>query len=86
MIILNGDAFTAGLLVHPFGLDTQDWNDRDQPWIRSRRPFGRITSANADPSACAITDVAIPWLIVRSLNPSPARPITSLNCWGWPLA
>lgn len=48
-----------GYAYTPFGLDTPEWKDGEQPWIRGRQPFGRITIANSDAGASAYTDVAI---------------------------
>jgi spermidine dehydrogenase len=36
-----------------------DWNEREQPHITGRAPFGRITIANSDSGAGAYTDSAI---------------------------
>jgi len=48
-----------GYAYTPFGLDTPDWKEGEQPWVRGRQPFGRITIANSDAGASAYTDVAI---------------------------
>ena len=48
-----------GYAYTPFGLDTPDWKEGAQPWVRGRQPFGRITIANSDAGASAYTDVAI---------------------------
>lgn len=48
-----------GYAYTPFGLDTPDWKEGEQPWVRGRQPFGRITIANSDAGANAYTDVAI---------------------------
>jgi spermidine dehydrogenase len=48
-----------GYSYTPFGLDTPDWKDGEQPWVRGRQPFGHITIANSDAGANAYTDVAI---------------------------
>ncbi len=48
-----------GYAYTPFGLDTPDWKDGEQPWVRGRQPFGRIAIANSDAGASAYTDVAI---------------------------
>ena len=36
-----------------------EWAPEDQPCVRARQPFGRITIANADAAAYAYTDAAI---------------------------
>ena len=41
------------------GLDTPDWKEGEQPWVKGRQPFGRITIANSDAGASAYTDTAI---------------------------
>jgi len=48
-----------GYAYTPFGLDTPDWKEGEQPWVKGRKPFGRITIANSDAGASAYTDVAI---------------------------
>ncbi len=48
-----------GYAYTPFGLDTPDWKEGEEPWVRGRQPFGRITIANSDAGANAYTDVAI---------------------------
>lgn len=48
-----------GYAYTPFGLDTPDWKDGEQPWVRGRQRFGRIAIANSDAGASAYTDVAI---------------------------
>jgi spermidine dehydrogenase len=48
-----------GYAYTPFGLDTPDWKEGEQPWVRGRQPFGRIVIANSDAGASAYTDVAI---------------------------
>lgn len=48
-----------GYAYTPFGLDTPDWKAGEEPWVRGRQPFGRITIANSDSGASAYTDVAI---------------------------
>lgn len=48
-----------GYAYTPFGLDTPDWKEGEQPWVKGRRPFGRITIANSDAGASAYTDMAI---------------------------
>jgi len=48
-----------GYAYTPFGLDTPDWKEGEQPWIKGRQPFGRITIANSDAGASAYTDTAI---------------------------
>src|SRR5580704_8278435 len=49
----HGYAFT------PFGLEEPDWKDGDQPWVKGRKPFGKIGIANSDAGASAYTDVAM---------------------------
>lgn len=49
----HGYAFT------PFGLDEPAWKDGEQPWVKGRKPFGRIAIANSDAGASAYTDVAM---------------------------
>ena len=48
-----------GYAYTPFALDTPLWKEGEQPWVRGRQPFGRITIANSDAGASAYTDVAI---------------------------
>jgi spermidine dehydrogenase len=48
-----------GYAYTPFGLDTPDWKEGEQPWVQGRKPFGRIAIANSDAGASAYTDVAI---------------------------
>jgi len=48
-----------GYAYTPFGLDTPDWKEGEQPWVKGRRPYGRITIANSDAGASAYTDAAI---------------------------
>jgi len=48
-----------GYAYTPFGLDTPDWKEGEQPWVRGRQPFGHIAIANSDAGASAYTDVAI---------------------------
>jgi spermidine dehydrogenase len=48
-----------GYSYTPFGLDTPDWKEGEQPWVKGRQPFGRITIANSDAGASAYTDTAI---------------------------
>jgi spermidine dehydrogenase len=48
-----------GYAYTPFGLDTPEWKAGEQPWVRGRQPFGRITIANSDAGASAYTDTAI---------------------------
>jgi spermidine dehydrogenase len=48
-----------GYAYTPFGLDTPEWKEGEQPWVRGRQPFGRIAIANSDAGASAYTDVAI---------------------------
>jgi spermidine dehydrogenase len=49
----HGYAFT------PFGLEEPEWKDGEQPWVKGRKPFGRIAIANSDAGASAYTDVAM---------------------------
>jgi spermidine dehydrogenase len=48
-----------GYAYTPFGLDTPDWKEGEQPWVRGRQRFGHIAIANSDAGASAYTDVAI---------------------------
>lgn len=48
-----------GYAYTPFGPDLPDWKSGEEPWVRGRQPFGRITIANSDAGASAYTDVAI---------------------------
>jgi spermidine dehydrogenase len=48
-----------GYAYTPFGLETPEWKEGEQPWVRGRQPFGRIAIANSDAGANAYTDVAI---------------------------
>ena len=48
-----------GYAYTPFGLDSPEWKDGEQPWVRGRQPFGRVAIANSDAGASAYTDVAI---------------------------
>jgi spermidine dehydrogenase len=48
-----------GYAYTPFGLDTPDWKEGEQPWVRGRKRYGRIAIANSDAGANAYTDVAI---------------------------
>jgi spermidine dehydrogenase len=48
-----------GYAYTPFGLDKPEWKKGEEPWVRGRQPFGRITIANSDAGANAYTDVAI---------------------------
>jgi len=36
-----------------------DWSEGEQPWVKGRKPFGRIAIANSDAGASAYTDCAI---------------------------
>jgi spermidine dehydrogenase len=56
-IIVN--RWAHGYAYTPFGLDTPDWKEGEQPWVKGRKPFGRIAIANSDSGASAYTDVAI---------------------------
>lgn len=48
-----------GYAYTPFGLDTPDWKDGEQPWVLGRQRQGRIAIANSDAAASAYTDAAI---------------------------
>jgi spermidine dehydrogenase len=48
-----------GYAYTPFGLDTPEWKEGEQPWVRGRKRYGRIAIANSDAGANAYTDVAI---------------------------
>jgi spermidine dehydrogenase len=48
-----------GYAYTPFGLDTPEWKEGEEPWVRGRQPFGSIAIANSDAGASAYTDVAI---------------------------
>jgi spermidine dehydrogenase len=48
-----------GYAYTPFGLDTPEWKEGEQPWVKGRQPFGRIAIANSDAGASAYTDVAV---------------------------
>ena len=48
-----------GYSYTPFALDTPEWKEGEQPWVRGRQPFGRIAIANSDAGADAYTNVAI---------------------------
>ena len=48
-----------GYAYTPFGLDTPDWREGEQPWVRGRKRYGRIAIPNSDAGANAYTDVAI---------------------------
>ena len=48
-----------GYAYTPFGLDTPEWKEGQQPWVIGRQPYGNITIANSDAGASAYTDVAI---------------------------
>jgi spermidine dehydrogenase len=48
-----------GYSYTPFSLDSPEWKEGEQPWVRGRQPFGRIAIANSDAGANAYTDVAI---------------------------
>lgn len=48
-----------GYAYTPFGLDTPDWKEGEQPWVRGRQRCGRIAIANSDAAASAYTDAAI---------------------------
>jgi spermidine dehydrogenase len=48
-----------GYAYTPFALDTPNWKEGEQPWVRGRQRFGRIAIANSDAGADAYTNVAI---------------------------
>ena len=48
-----------GYAYTPFGLDTPEWKEGEEPWVKGRQPFGRITIANSDAGANAYTNTAI---------------------------
>jgi len=48
-----------GYAYTPFGLDTPDWKEGEEPWVKGRKPLGHITIANSDAGASAYTDTAI---------------------------
>jgi len=48
-----------GYAYTPFALDTPDWKEGEQPWVRGRKRFGHIAIANSDAGADAYTNVAI---------------------------
>ena len=48
-----------GYAYTPFELNLPEWKEGEQPWVRGRQPYGRITIANSDAGANAYTDVAI---------------------------
>ena len=50
----HGYAYQPGLLWEP-----DHASEDDKPWVRGRRPFGRITIANSDAGASATTESAI---------------------------
>jgi spermidine dehydrogenase len=56
-IIVN--RWAHGYAYTPFGLDTPDWKEGEQPWVKGRQRHGRIAIANSDAGASAYTDVAI---------------------------
>lgn len=50
----HGYSYSPGLLWEP-----KYRSEEDKPWVRGRKPFGRITIANSDAGAAANTDAAI---------------------------
>jgi len=48
-----------GYAYTPYELNLPDWKEGEQPWVKGRKPFGRIAIANSDAGASAYTDVAI---------------------------
>ena len=50
----HGYSYSPGLLWEP-----KYMSDEDKPWVKGRKPFGRITIANSDAGAAANTDAAI---------------------------
>jgi len=49
----HGYAFTPNAMFDP------EWKEGEEPWVKGRKPFGRIAIANSDAGASAYTDVAI---------------------------
>jgi spermidine dehydrogenase len=50
----HGYSYSPGLLWEP-----EYATEEDKPWVKGRKPFGRITIANSDAGAAADTDSAI---------------------------
>ena len=50
----HGYSYSPGLLWEP-----KYTSDEDKPWVKGRKPFGRITIANSDAGAAANTNAAI---------------------------
>ena len=50
----HGYSYSPGLVWEP-----EYSSDEDKPWVRGRRPFGRISIANSDAGASATTNSAI---------------------------
>jgi spermidine dehydrogenase len=50
----HGYSYSPGLLWEP-----KYMSDEDKPWVKGRKPFGRITIANSDAGASANTNAAI---------------------------
>ena len=50
----HGYSYSPGLLWEP-----KYASEEDKPWVKGRKPFGRITIANSDAGAAANTDSAI---------------------------
>lgn len=48
-----------GYSYSPFALDTPEWKAGEEPWVKGRKPFGRIAIANADSGAIAFSNAAI---------------------------
>lgn len=49
----HGYAYAYNSLFDP------DWSEEEKPWVRGRKPFGRIAIANSDAGGAAYTDAAI---------------------------
>jgi spermidine dehydrogenase len=49
----HGYAYEYNSLYDP------DWSEEERPWVKGRKPFGRITIANSDAGASAYTNIAI---------------------------
>ena len=50
----HGYSYSPGLLWEP-----KYASEEDKPWVKGRKPFGRITIANSDAGAAANTNSAI---------------------------
>ena len=60
----HGYAYEYNRLFDP------EWSEEEKPWVRGRRPYGRISIANSDAAADAYTHIAIDqaWRAVREIN------------------